>query len=447
MKKLYIASSLVALMLAGASCSNNYDIYPEQYDKVIMIKDAGAKTMTVYSTDTKAPYQMTILKGGVSAGKAVTATLRAMTSEEFSDYLAESGRPYSMLPADCFSFTADGQTSSMEIQFGADETYKTVAVYINAANFGTYMEGYESSIYRPTLPVVLESNDASINSEGSETFIIPSYVEPSLDLESTGLVELDRSGNTMSFEVSLPIENQWDINFKVALDPDYVDAYNAANATSYTCASADAVSGLQDSYTLAKGQRSIKISFNLDPTKLAYTDVVPVKIYDCSVPGIVIDPDANAFIAPVKRRINITVGMLSTNALEPSEGSLANLLDGDPATFFHSAWSVSVAGTHWLQVALPDAYSTVQIEYWNRISGSTNTPAWFNLYTGTSEDNLTLFKAYSWDGDGLKGGSGEKNILAPIYFDAPQSVFRIENTGSWNGNVFFVMTEFRMYTI
>lgn len=438
---------MVALMLAGASCSTDYDIYPEQYDKVIMIKDAGAKEMTVYSTDTKAHYQITVLKGGVTVGQPVTATLRVMSNEEFTEYLAESGRPYSLLPENCFSFSADGQTTSMQVQFGADETYKIVDVYINASNFGDYMDTFDSSIYKPTLPIVLESSEASVNSEGTETFIIPSYVEPSLDLSATGLAQLNRTGNTMTFDVSLPIENQWDITFKVAYDPSYVDAYNEANATEYTCAAADAITGLQDSYTLPKGQRSIKISFNLDPSKLSYTDVVPLKISDCSVPGIVIDPAANAFIAPVKRRIDITVGMLSTNALEPSEGSLANLLDGDPATFFHSAWSVSVEGRHWLQVALPDAYSTVQIEYWNRISASTNTPAWFNLYTGTSDSNLTLFKAYSWDADGLQGDSGAVNVLAPIYFDQPQSVFRIENTGSWNGNVFFVMTELRMYTI
>lgn len=447
MKNLYIASAMIALMLAGASCSNDYDIYPTEYDKVLMIKDAGASEITVYSTDTKASFKMTILKGGVTAGSTAKATLRVMSDTEFSDYLAESGRPYTLLPANCFSFSPDSKTSSLEVEFGTDETYKIVDVYIESAAFGEYMETYDGSLYQPALPVILESNDASINTESSETFILPTYVEPSIALEESGLVELTRTGNTMSFDVTLPIENQWDINFTIALDPAYVAAYNEANETEYTVADASAILNLKDSYTMPKGQSTMTVSFDIDPKKLTYTDVIPIKLVSCDVPGIEVDEATSKLMAPVKRRITISEGMLSTNALEPSEGSLANLLDGDPTTFFHSCWSVSVDGKHWLEVSLPEAYTTVQIEYWNRISGSTNTPAWFNLYTGTNDDNLTLFKAYAWDTDGLNGGSGEVNVLAPIYFETPQSVFRIENTQSWNGNAFFVMTELRMYTI
>lgn len=446
MKKILIASALTAMMLAGVSCSNDYDIYPAEYDRVVMIKDAGAPELTVYSTDTKVSIPVTVIKGGVKSGEQVSTTLRVMTTEEFDEYLLESGRPYTMLPADCYSFSADGQTTSVSIQFAGDESYKIVDVYVNAKAFGKYMETYDGSLYRPALPVVLESSDASVNTESYETFILPTYTIPTLDMAQSGLAEIDRTGNTMTFNVTLPIENLWDINFTVALDPDYVTAYNNANGTEYTAIPDDAISGLQSSYTLPKGQQTLAVSFTIDPNKVDYSDVVPVKLTGCDVDGIEINDASNTLMAPVKRRITITESMLSTNALEPSEGSLANLLDGDPNTFFHSCWSVTVEGKHWLEVSLPNTYSTVQIEYWNRISGSTNTPAWFNLYTGTNDDNLSLFKAYAWDTDGLLGGSGEKNILAPIYLDEPASVFRIENTQSWNGNAFFVMTEFRMYT-
>ena len=53
MKKIYIGSTLLALMLSGQSCSENYDIYPEEYAKVVMIKDAGENPLSVYSTDDK----------------------------------------------------------------------------------------------------------------------------------------------------------------------------------------------------------------------------------------------------------------------------------------------------------------------------------------------------------------------------------------------------------
>ncbi|MDE6545950.1 MAG: hypothetical protein K2L63_07605, partial [Paramuribaculum sp.] len=98
-----------------------------------------------------------------------------------------------------------------------------------------------------------------------------------------------------------------------------------------------------------------------------------------------------------------------------------------------------------LQVNLRASYSHIQIQYANRVSASTNTPAWFNFYTGTSDSNLVLFKQYAWDIDGLNGNSGAYNLLAPLDFTTPQSVFRIENTRSWNGNAFFVLTELAMW--
>jgi len=145
--------------------------------------------------------------------------------------------------------------------------------------------------------------------------------------------------------------------------------------------------------------------------------------------------------------VPLTVDMLSSNAVEPTEGSLANLLDGDPATFFHSAWSVSIPDKHWIQIVTPEKYTKIQISYCNRVSATTNTPAWFNFYTGVSGGELTLFKKYAWDVDGLDGSSGAWNNLAPVTLPEPQNVFRIENQQSWNGNVFFVMTELRIKAI
>ena len=102
MKKFYIASCLVALMLAGVSCSNEYDIYPEEYSKVVMIKDAGAHELTVYSTAESVEYPVTVLKGGYKVDDSMTATLRAMTQEEFDEYISETGSPYTYLPQNCY---------------------------------------------------------------------------------------------------------------------------------------------------------------------------------------------------------------------------------------------------------------------------------------------------------------------------------------------------------
>ena len=56
---------------------------------------------------------------------------------------------------------------------------------------------------------------------------------------------------------------------------------------------------------------------------------------------------------------------LSSNAVEPQEGSLAALIDNDFTTFFHSSWSQEnlMDELHFLQIDLNDAYKQIALKY------------------------------------------------------------------------------------
>lgn len=450
MKKIYIGSTLLALMLSGQSCSENYDIYPEEYAKVVMIKDAGENPLSVYSTDDKVGHKFVVMKGGHTE-EAATATLRAMTSEEFTTYQAESGKPYAMLPADCYSFSADGQTTSAVINFAPNETYKEVEVFVNADALGTFMETFDGSLYSPVVPVVLESSDASVNSYGSESFILPTYSEPTLLISgpsgANNTFSLGQLGDgKFSATVTLPIPNQWDITYQVAIDEAVVGRYNAANGTSYVSIDPAAISG-ETTFTLPAGTNSMDISLNIDPSYITDCDVVvPLRIVSTNVDGI--NPDDAQGWTLGTTRIALTVDMLSTNAQEPSEGPIANLLDGNVETFFHSLWSSTINEKHYIQVTLPETYSKVWIRYCNRHNNANNSLLYFYLYTGTSNDNLEFYKMYGWDTDGLKYGKAEWSTVS-AELSTPQSVFRIEEyrtlADQANGIHFFSMSELEMY--
>ena len=444
MKKIYIGSTLLALMLSGQSCSENYDIYPEEYAKVVMIKDAGENPLSVYSTDDKVGHKFVVMKGGHTE-EAATATLRAMTSEEFTTYQAESGKPYAMLPADCYSFSADGQTTSAEIKFAPNETYKEVEVFINADALGTFMETFDGSLYSPVVPVVLESSDASVNSYGSESFILPTYSEPTLSFASQ-IIAGSRGGEIMA-TVTLPIQNSWDINFEVEVDPTVVSQCNMLNGTQYEAVDASALTG-NTSFTLPNGSSSVDIKLNVDFSKFtALNSVLPLRITGISVDGIESNV-TTGWIVVTMPRIPITAAMLSTNAQEPSEGPIANLLDGNVETFFHSLWSSTINEKHYIQVTLPETYSKVWIRYCNRHNNANNSLLYFYLYTGTSNDNLEFYKMYGWDTDGLKYGKAEWSTVS-AELSTPQSVFRIEEywtlADQANGIHFFSMSELEMY--
>lgn len=444
MKKIYIGSTLLALMLSGQSCSENYDIYPEEYAKVVMIKDAGENPLSVYSTDDKVGHKFVVMKGGHTE-EAATATLRAMTSEEFTTYQAESGKPYAMLPADCYSFSADGQTTSAEIKFAPNETYKEVEVFINADALGTFMETFDGSLYSPVVPVILESSDASVNSYGTESFILPTYSEPTLSFASQ-IISGSRSGE-ITATVTLTIQNSWDISFEVEVDPTVVSQCNMLNGTQYEAVDASALTG-NTSFTMPNGSSSVDIKLNVDFSKFtALNSVLPLRITGISVDGIESNV-TTGWIVVTMPRIPITAAMLSTNAQEPSEGPIANLLDGNVETFFHSLWSSTINEKHYIQVTLPETYSKVWIRYCNRHNNANNSLLYFYLYTGTSNDNLEFFKMYGWDTDGLKYGKAEWSTVS-AELSTPQSVFRIEEywtlADQANGIHFFSMSELEMY--
>ena len=64
----------------------------------------------------------------------------------------------------------------------------------------------------------------------------------------------------------------------------------------------------------------------------------------------------------------------SSNAVEPKEGSLANLIDGVYSTFFHSAWSYSIADKHHLQVEVSEPVESFSFYFKKRHNNNNNRP-------------------------------------------------------------------------
>ena len=168
-----------------------------------------------------------------------------------------------------------------------------------------------------------------------------------------------------------------------------------------------------------------------------------------SIIGKEFDFDSNVYsIDCVTEAYPLTASMLSSNAVEPSEGSLANLLDNNVNTYFHSAWSVAVSGSHYVQVNLPENVKKFGFSYTNRSSNGNASLAWFNVYGGTDNENLEVVKFYSWDGDGLPSGAAGKFVSGILEVDKPVNVLRFElyNT-NWTGGAFFVWSEFKLYVL
>ena len=145
---------------------------------------------------------------------------------------------------------------------------------------------------------------------------------------------------------------------------------------------------------------------------------------------------------------------LSSNAIEPQEGSLAELIDNDITTYFHSTWSQNNAtgAKHYLQVDLNDAYKQIALKYSKRqVEVDNGSPVTLHVYaTNTPEDENswtdlgTQTCAYDYD-------FGNTGLLPLNFGDTAYRYIRLtveETTGNnqLNGNLFFYWSELHAYT-
>ena len=145
---------------------------------------------------------------------------------------------------------------------------------------------------------------------------------------------------------------------------------------------------------------------------------------------------------------------LSSNAVEPKEGSLAALIDNDFTTFFHSTWSQEnlMDELHFLQIDLNDAYKQIALKYSKRqVDADNGSPVTLRIYaTNTPEDenswtylgNQTC--AYDYD-------FGNTGLLPLDFGDTAYRYIRLtveetEGNTRVNDNLFFFWSELHAYT-
>ncbi|WP_303919830.1 discoidin domain-containing protein [Draconibacterium sediminis] len=91
----------------------------------------------------------------------------------------------------------------------------------------------------------------------------------------------------------------------------------------------------------------------------------------------------------------LTAGMLETFTQEIWEGPKENLVDGDPSTFWHSAWSDEETAIvqplpHYIQITFPEAKYIGGFQFWTRSPSARGIdPAQFDVQTSSDGTNYT----------------------------------------------------------
>lgn len=147
----------------------------------------------------------------------------------------------------------------------------------------------------------------------------------------------------------------------------------------------------------------------------------------------------------------VDASQLLSNAVEPTEGSLAALIDNDRSTFFHTTWTEmnSTGDLHYLQVDLRASYKQIVLKYTKRQGNNSGTPVKLHVYATNTPD-----AADSWEDLGTQTctydyESAQTGIL-PLFLGNGYRHVRltVEETADnpkVNGNLYFYWSELHAY--
>lgn len=147
-----------------------------------------------------------------------------------------------------------------------------------------------------------------------------------------------------------------------------------------------------------------------------------------------------------KSKIALTGDQLSSNAQEPTEGPIKNLVDGNAGSFFHTRWSgTQIALPHYIQVDLKEPHENFSIYYMNRNDSWTTSarPSVVELQISNDGVNWETLTTLS----GLPSAASAEYTSTYVAPGKTFTHFRFNVIATSGNTKYFNMAEFAMYDV
>ena len=137
----------------------------------------------------------------------------------------------------------------------------------------------------------------------------------------------------------------------------------------------------------------------------------------------------------------------SSNAVEPKEGALANLLDNDYSTFFHSSWSQAVNEKHYLQAEVSEPVESFIFYFKKRHNNNNNRPTDLTILGSADGETFTEVATIN---SGFPTTEAVIDYMSDVvtaseaYKHFRFVINTTNNNGLNNGYAFFTFSEFYM---
>lgn len=418
------------------SCKNEdgiQDIVPEEYHKMLYVKENGTQNVTLYNVGENVSYTFTVCKGGSDpslTAKAKVDVIDPATDAECQDQAAQENVQYKGIPADAYTL------SNTDLEYSSEETWKQVTVTVDPQKVQNAID--ELSVNSGDLPVVwmlpleVTSETDSVSSERNRYILeIDDVLTPQIGFTKTSeqyfVIEGfdDNRTATVDFALNMEYEKWGEFTCEFEVINDYTPADGETLLP-------------EDSYTF-----SPSVTFNAQTSvKSSFT--------------VTINDDANLeskdYVLPIRMKsISPSVEISEANSV-----CVLNISSAVPAKLDRTGWantSEACCIATWAKIS-----NLFQVDYasqvwWSDQSGGTLTDATKGGHTdehpsrlGTASSNLPmdflhwiivdLQKEYYVTAVslyGLKGTEASYLTDGEFYLGSDRSVFTdIEHPEVWN---------------
>lgn len=223
---------LLLLLFVAISCDRDdqTELFPEEYFKVLYIKDAGTRDVAMNTAQDAVIQQMLVVKGGAHAEMTAECRLEVMSAQETATQWSLSEEVFGIIPEGSYILpTAISLTEEQPYQYAKVELYP-----------GKMVQAMRD---RPELtwllPLKLASDSGSVNNSNSAILLRCSVESPLINWAVSGDQAVIIDYKTLAYPVELAITrteiNKSAFSGKIeVLGEDAVLDYNSAHGTSYT---------------------------------------------------------------------------------------------------------------------------------------------------------------------------------------------------------------------
>ncbi len=336
------------------------------------------------------PYNLYVYRSGIH-NKSEASVNISVDEAELAAFNLEHETDYQLLPEAYYSY-------EQSVNIAGGEQRGISVVTIRADQIATEL-GFDDDFAIPF--VITSATEAGTTEDNNKVILKINVKEPFVRQQSYGIESgsaVGTSNYTKALRVFVEFENEWDIALGYEVDYDLVDAYNAANETTYLPLPQANVVTFPSSFTLPAGTNSINVDLTLTTEGLDYFEpyMLPMRLVSSS--EFDVDPSREIiymlftrdFDQNMAELIPLTIDMIDAWTQEQWEGPLENLIDGDTGTFWHSSWSAPQPLPHWIQINFEQETQLGGFNYtFRQPSGITDRPNHWDIQTSPDGENWT----------------------------------------------------------